>query len=183
MYANPFLFGACDWQGALGYSLVYFLRIVQTTLVFPLFAILLMRMLGLVSSMNMEDKMERTGPFIATGIFYLWTFLNVRNDSEIPVLLQVFTLGATISLGVSFFINIFNKISLHSVAMGGLVAMTFFMYLYAPENMFVPLISVILLAGLVGTARLWLHAHDLQQVLGGFIVGIATQVIAHQIIV
>ena len=40
------------------------------------------------------------------------------------------------------------------------------------------LLVAIVLAGMVGTARLWLGAHDMQDLVGGYMVGIAGQLIA-----
>ena len=89
---------------------------------FPLVAIFMMKSLGLISSFKMEDRMERIGPLVATSIFYLWLFLNIKDNPGIPGAFSFFVLGSTIALFLSFFLNIFQKISLHAVGMGGLIA-------------------------------------------------------------
>ncbi|MCB0617437.1 MAG: hypothetical protein KDC41_01645, partial [Saprospiraceae bacterium] len=128
---------------------------------------------------------------------YLWLFVNFLHDPRVPVAFTSFVLGATIGLFLAFFINIFSKISAHAVGMGGLLAMiviTMFLYSYdtltvyagwfgqIEISMATVLILAILLAGMVGTSRLLLQAHDMQDLSGGFLVGFVSQFIALQIL-
>ena len=81
--------------------------------------------------------------------------------------------------------------------MGGLVAMvvlTLFLFSYDTFslntawfgvlyfNMTAVLLAVLLAAGLVGTARLALRAHEPMEVYGGFAVGVMAQLIALRIL-
>jgi membrane-associated phospholipid phosphatase len=76
------------------------------------------------------------------------------------------------------FTNIFKKISLHMIAMGGLVA--FMAWQQATDAhwpvWWVPM--TLLLAGLVGTARLLKNAHAPSEVYAGFLAGIICQLAA-----
>src|SRR5690606_6138032 len=162
----------------------------------PFVAITMMKFLGLISSFDMKDRHERIAPYIITGALYLWIFRNVLNNPSIPQPYTIFVLGATMGLFVAFFINLFSKISMHAVGMGGLVGMlfltvsfysypTFSIYLgiYAFElKTYSLLLLAIILSGIVGTSRLLLDAHKIHDLLGGFIVGLGTQFIALPII-
>lgn len=192
LLVNPYLFGVNNVLD--GHFLI--LLIFLSTFFIPMVAILMMRFLGLIQSFQMRDKKERIGPYISTGIFYLWMFRNLLDNPDIPLAYKVFVLGATIALFTAFIINLVSKISMHAVGMGGLIGMTvitmlLFSYDYftistsllgtVQVSMTALLMLVLLLSGIVCTSRLLLNAHDLQDVYGGIIVGFATQFIALQL--
>jgi len=192
LLVNPYLFGVNNVLD--GHFLI--LLIFLSTFFIPMVAILMMRFLGLIQSFQMRDKKERIGPYISTGIFYLWMFRNLLDNPDIPLAYKVFVLGATIALFTAFVINLVSKISMHAVGMGGLIGMTvitmlLFSYDYftisstflgtIQVSMTALLMLVLLLSGIVCTSRLLLNAHDLQDIYGGIIVGFATQFIALQL--
>ena len=194
LMVNPYLFGV-KHIGEHS-SRVLLLRIFVSTYFLPAVALVMLRLLGLIKSLEMHDRTERTGPYIITGAFYLWMFRNLIDNPQIPTAYTIFMLGATIGLFLAFFINIFSKISAHAVGMGGIVAMVIItMLLFSYDtfslqtawfgilyfNMTVVLLAVVLVAGIVGTTRLWLHAHAPAEVYGGFAVGFLAQLIALRI--
>ncbi|HNL40506.1 MAG TPA: hypothetical protein PKH43_15250, partial [Saprospiraceae bacterium] len=158
----------------------------------PGFAVALMKPLGLIKSLEMEDKQDRIGPYIVSGVFYLWLVKNLLSDGQTPQLYVIFALGATIGLFLAFLINIFSKISAHAVGMGGLVAMLLFLVVDWNDagivvplpggglqiSTFVVLILGIVLAGLVGTARLALKAHEPADIYRGYAVGFVSILLA-----
>lgn len=190
LLVNPYQFGVYSIveQGKL--VLLVFL----STFAMPAFALVLMQSLNMVASMQLENRKERIVPYIITGIFYLWMFINFKNNQSIPVPLTEATLGATIALFTAFFFNNFTKISAHGVGMGGLIGLsavnsifhsfdtfTLNTWLFGPlefSTNFVVMVAI-LLAGIVCTARLFLKAHTPGQVYGGLAVGILSQAIAH----
>ena len=186
---NPYLFGVNNVGDHTRLILIVFF----STFFIPAFAVLLMKPLGLISSIQLKDKQERVIPFIATGVFYLWMFFTIQHNPEIPLAFKSFVLGATIALFLCFFINLFSKISAHAAGMGGLVGMiiltiAFFSYesisITVGENTTyefstsILLFIALLLAGVVGTARLILDAHHIRDLSGGFLVGLVAQLIA-----
>jgi len=193
MLINPYLFGLHSIAGNTPLILLVFM----STFMIPAFSVVMMKQVGLISSLQMKDRMERVGPYIVTGIFYLWMFRNILNNPTIPTAYSIFVLGATIGLFVSFFINIFSKISAHAVGMGGLVAMVIItMFHFSYDDFAVDfgslgiyrigmnslLMLVIILAGMVGTSRLVLNAHEPNDLYGGYLVGLVTQFIALMIL-
>jgi hypothetical protein len=194
LLVNPYLFGV----NSLSEHKPLILKVFIATFFLPAFSAFLMQRIGFVTSLEMPDRSERTGPFIATGIFYLWVFRSVLNDTTVPTAFLVAVLGATLVLFICFFINIFFKISIHSAAVGGFVGMvliTVWLFSYDTFSLKLPLIgwvqfsvnflllASLLIAGLVGTARLLLNAHTSKQVYLGFAVGLLCQFIALKILI
>ena len=179
---NPYLFGVNTLlEKAPLIALVF-----GSSFLIPGLVILMMVGLEMLPSLTMPERTDRTIPLIAVGTLYLGLFAFCRKAPEIPVAYTALVLGCVVGLFAAFFVNLFTKISLHTVGMGGLVAAVMvIMELFAYDHLVVPLaagrelhvslvmlfIAVIVLAGLVGTARLILRAHELEDVFGGYVVG------------
>ena len=194
LMVNAYMFGI----NSASEGKLLLIRVFATTFILPAFAIFLMYRLKLISSVNMTDKQERIGPFIATGIFYLWAFRSILNDSNMPSAFLIAVLGTTIGLFACFLINLFFKISLHATGAGGFVGMvliTMWLYSYGAFSMWLPFVGVctvsinavllvsIVLAGAVGTARMILGAHTSKELYAGFLLGLVSQYIALQFFV
>ena len=83
-----------------------------------------------------------------------------------------------LSVYLAFFLNIFLKVSMHTIGMGCLFAISLKMLSLSNYNLIIPFSCVILVAGLVASARMKLGAHDPPEIYGGFLAGIICQVIA-----
>jgi len=186
MVINPFLFGTNDFGEKR--ALLTLLMMVMYTCVIPMVSVLLMVALNLVGSVMMNDKTERIGPLLLVMVLYFWVYYNLSNSNDIPTIFSTFLLGVVIALAIAFVINVMDKVSLHTVGMGGLVGMLMItMGFFGAGGMTVGgytvslgllLIAGVLMAGIVGTARLALGAHDEFQIYTGYIVGFAAQLIA-----
>lgn len=173
-------------------ALLLLASVFSTTFVLPGFGVALLKPLGFVRSLEMESKQERIGPYIITGIFYLWLFKNLFSGTQVPVLFAVCALGATVALFFAFFVNIFTKISAHATGMGSLIAMVLLTTLEwrgmgvsvpipggsAQLSMTVVLAIVLLAAGLIGVARLALRAHVPADLYRGYTAGFMAVMIA-----
>jgi hypothetical protein len=191
LLVNPYLFGVSSVQdeGARFTLLLVFLY----TFFLPAVSVMVMYFLGMVSAVDMPEKEERIGPFLITGILYMWVYYNFSQKGQLPTAYVSFMLGAVIALFLAFILNIFSKISLHTVGMGGLIGMLIITLLWFSYGSFTVeingydavdismlhlLLVGIVLAGAVGTARLLLQAHEPNEVFGGYLVGFAAQVFA-----
>lgn len=187
MRVNPFLFNIQSPE--VGGLLI--IRVVITTVFFPMVAVALMKMLGLIQSIQMQTRAERVGPLIVTGIFYIWMFLNIKNNDYFPEAFTYFVLGSTIALFLAFFLNNFTKISLHGVGVGGVLIASLIIYNLFSYNTFkvgaftfnssMLVFGAVLITGLVSTARLYLMEHSPDEVYGGIFIGAASQFIAYAI--
>ena len=187
MAANPYLFSNRE-EKANGLMII---SVVMTTVFFPVVSISLMKALDLIDSFEMKEKKERVGPLIVTSLFYFWLYLNVRTNSLVPTPLSCFVLGTVVALFISFFINNFNKISLHAVGMGGLVMALILIRIYFLYDTFIVnsfvgqfiistnliIVLGVILTGLLCTARLSKSAHNSTQIYLGLVVGMLAQVI------
>ncbi len=186
---NPYQFGV--FHIAEQWKLLTLIAL--STFAMPAFAVLLMRSLNMISSLEMEDPKERIGPYIITGVFYLWMFINFKHNPTIPRSLTIAMLGATIALFGCFFFNNFTKVSAHAAGAGGLVGLAAVNTLHFNFDTFLVnlgplghyevspsmvLLLYILLAGVIGSARLLLGAHTPAQVYAGFFIGLLSQFIA-----
>lgn len=193
MQANPYIFGFSGPKSE-GLMIISFITI---SVMFPLIAVLMMKALGLISSLQMVDKKERIGPLIVTGLFYMWLYVNVRNNDSIPPGLSFFVLGCTISVFMALMINSFSKISLHTISAGGfLMGMLIILFHWTYGFVDIPFpwmelqlrlsdravaMIVILMSGAVGASRLMLGSHQQNEIYGGYLVGILSQLIAFRI--
>lgn len=180
---NPYAFGVrhiFDLKAR-----IWLIAVFACSFLIPVAGALLLKPLGFIKDLAMTDKQDRTGPYIITGIFYLWLLKNLLADGQVPALYTKFVFGATIGLFLTFFLNIFFKISAHAVGMGGFVGMLLLTLLHwgnlplelnlfgatLQASLLLVMAAGIALAGLVGTARLSLEAHEPRDVYRGYAVG------------
>lgn len=162
-----------------------FINIAVTTVFFPMFSVGLMKPLGFIQSFHMRTAKERTIPLMAIMIFYFWVshvFDSLPTETmkvTPPLVLKVLLLGNFWGIIVLFIINIFTKISMHTAAAGGMIGIIIVLMITTPVNMLLPLFAAIILAGVIGTCRMILGAHQRGDVWLGYIIGILVQLGAY----
>lgn len=191
LFTNPFEFGFSKWSDTG--AVILFFRIFLTTFFIPGFAVIILTFIGLAKSVELPERQDRIAPYIITGIFYLWMFRNLMDNPDIPASFSRAILGSSIGLFLAFFINIFDKISAHTVGIGGVLGfILIFLYNQGNDSLllfdagknlyFVPMsvvfLMMIFIAGLTGSSRLYLKVHSPAQVYAGFFIGIFTQFVA-----
>ena len=188
MVVNPYSFGFSRvGEGRSGLLIINVF--LQATLI-PGIAISMMKTLGLVPQLDLEDRTSRIFPFIVTGILYLWLFASFNRLPDVPLIFKSAILGYVIALFTAFVLNIFSKINIHAIGMGSLVGMIIVSMLLFNYNsfqfgshtfsMYSLLSLVIVLAGLVGSARMVLENPGPIDLYGGYLIGFSTQLIALQ---
>ncbi len=191
LLVNPQLFGYSRWNQNLSLLILVFV----STVVIPGIAISMMRPLGFIQSLKMEEKKERIIPLIVVMIFYLWLFINFYKNKNIPFPLTTILLGVIIGLFLSFFITVFSKISIHAVGAGGLLGMLILTRLFFSYESFIwpvgagsmistdlLLLVAIIIAGMIGTSRLILESHHPGQVWGGYLIGLSSMMLAYTLL-
>ena len=157
-----------------------FVSIAVSTVLFPLFSILLMKPLGFISSYKMPTARERTIPLMATMIFYFWISHVFNNMAgAVPQVLKVMLFGNFWGIIVLFIVNIFTRVSMHTSAAGGMLGILFVLLITGSANMILPLLVALLVSGIIGKSRLILGAHQRGDVWLGYIVGIVVQIGAY----
>jgi hypothetical protein len=156
-----------------------FMALAVNTIAFPVITVLIMQKLGFANSLQLRTQRERILPYIAMSLFYFWTFMVIRNLA-IGELFTHIMLGASISIFMAFFLNNFYKISIHSVGAGNFVAVALVLTMLSNFNLEAELLVAIMMAGVIGSARLYLKAHRSRDIYTGYMIGILAQLIAFQ---
>ncbi len=140
------------------------------TFIFPFINTLILLKLGRIKSLTMENNKERSVPY-AGAIMYYFALFYFFYYTEIPAFFKALVLGAAISIFLTFLINFKWKISSHTVGIGGVAGVLLAVIYRLQMELYLTLMCVILIAGLVGYARLKLNAHTPTQVYTGFLLG------------
>lgn len=138
------------------------------TCLVPVSAIVALYRSGVIKDPALNNRTERFIPYGVVVLCYLGCGFFFYKASA-PFWLPMFVAGGALATVISTVVNCWWKISAHAAAMGGLVALVFRIVAshYALFNMNVWLSGVIIVAGLVMTARVYLSRHTLWQVLAG----------------
>jgi membrane-associated phospholipid phosphatase len=176
IYSNPFLFASYENS-----KWIFVLRVFINTFVFPVISLLLLWRLGFIKNLEMSEKEDRIIPYIVVGTLYIWSFMTFRKSDD-PQMLNIILLGSCFTLFASFFTNIFSKVSIHAAGMACFTAIALIAALQSYFDLRLLFMLIILLAGLTGTARLYLKAHSMQEVINGYFIGFAAQMIAMRFI-
>jgi len=179
-WCNPFLFGRPRFSDIIAdkASTILFLWLLIFSFIVPMLAVLMMKGLGLIKDLAMSEKTDRIGPYIIVGLLYIVIFMNLKSNSGIPYEMAIFSLGATIGIFSAFIINLFSKISMHTVGMGGFLAMMLICVMRSVTDKQYLMAIAIIIAGLVGSSRLILRAHEPADIYGGYVVGFLAQFVA-----
>jgi hypothetical protein len=181
IYVHPYLFAGFPEQ--VKNISVFGAAIVAFTF-FPIVTILLLKGLNFIDSIYLRTQKERVIPFVACMVWYFWisyvwfSFSKTSNALDIPPEAVQFATATFISTIIGLMANIRMKVSLHAISMG--IVATFFSLMAFNQNLnFGVYLSVVLLiTGLVCTARFIVSDHTVQEVYGGLIVGALSMIIA-----
>ncbi|RYM35896.1 hypothetical protein ERX46_02580 [Brumimicrobium glaciale] len=146
----------------------------------PGLSLVVLRLNKTITSLQMESKEERLTP-IAIMTFYciiLYLFLMFQAENAmIPSIIKAMVVGGALSAFIAYFITKKSKISLHGMGMGSLFGFVYMFSVPLEQSPLIMLTSVLVVGGLVMTARLFLKAHSLKEVGAGYLLGFASQVI------
>ena len=178
---DPYAFGAAT----LAERLPLIALVASSSFFIPGLVVLMMVGLEVIPSARMPEQRHRTLPLLATGMLTMGVFAYCRQAPEVPALYAGLVLGCVVGTFAAFFANLFTKISLHAVGWGGIAAACLALASALPAAQVslaggqlrlgaqVFVVAALLVGGLAGSARLALGAHELRDVLGGYVVGAA----------
>jgi hypothetical protein len=176
VFFHPAVFAGVDDR----MKMLRFLHVFIFNALFPAFSVFLLWRLKFISSIHLRTEKERILPYIIAMIFYWWTWNIFKNLSDVPPVVIHFSLGAFLALCGAWMCNIYFKISMHTVAMGGAL-MFFLLFSFNDDYASGLYLSLaVLTTGLVCTARLVTGAHNLFQIYSGLFVGLLAQWVAWQ---
>ncbi len=144
------------------------------TFMFPAVHIYSLYKLKRISTLSLSNQHERTFPYIVTACFYLGLFYMLK-DIQLWSSIKLLILGAGLSILVAAVINLKYKISAHTIGLGGLLGGLMTISFFVQINVTPYYLLIICVAGLVGSARLYLNEHKPSQIYIGFLTGFVVQ--------
>jgi len=147
--------------------------------IIPVIIAFVLKSLNLISNLHMPNREERKIPFLLTGttyliIIYLYTtVLDLQLDPKI----YSFMIGATLAIIIGYIITNRWKISVHMIGIGGVIGILVLLSKLGGEVQIIPIIAAIIASGFIAFSRIFLKAHNYQQVIAGFILGFFCEII------
>ncbi len=150
-----------------------------TTFLLPMVSITALRLSAMLGgsrlmALSMPDKKDRLLPFFFTSLFYVITTYMFFAKFRVNLALVVVLAATTLIIMVVTLTTLVFKISAYGASTGGWIGFLLglgFKYPQAP--MLMPLIAILVLSGLVMSARLYLHEHTPAEILVGHVVGLS----------
>ena len=146
------------------------------TFLLPALNIGIFKTFGSIKSLAMEERQERIIPFSFIAILYsvvTYLFYSRTRVSFNDKLLKFFIIIDLLVI-VATLVTIFYKVSVHSMSIWGLIGIILPLNKVSEDGgLFFPTLALLVVAGLVMTARLQLNAHTPREVMVGGMLGFA----------
>jgi membrane-associated phospholipid phosphatase len=142
-----------------------------TTSILPSMIIAVLLRTKVVSNAELTNRKERFIPYFIFILAYI-ACLYYLHRMRMPVWMLTGIAGACGALIMAVGINFFWKISAHCIGIGGLIGGVMGVAFVLQTNICFGFATLILIAGLVGTSRLYLGRHTPAQVYAGFALGL-----------
>lgn len=140
------------------------------TILMPTITIFLFRKINGFASQELSERKKRYIPILLTIISYVFCLLMMRR-MNIPWYMTGIILASLVVSVICIIVNIKWKLSEHMAGMGGIIAGLISFSALFGYNPVAWLCIFILIAGILGSARIVLGHHSLGEVLFGFIIG------------
>lgn len=154
-------------------SLWIIVLIFVTTFALPAVNFLMLRLTGSITDLTLPNRQQRILPFVFISAIYVFITLMFFWKFPIPNLIMIMTIISAMVICATV-VTLFYKLSIHSLALWGMVGMMLPMNKVSEVNvMLIPTAIVIVIAGLVMSARLALNAHTPREIMVGGVAGFA----------
>jgi len=150
-------------------KLALYIVIVFNTLIMPVVISYLLITKGYIRSFEMQLRQERMIPYISNFVLLLVAYY-IMNRVTLPKIFNLLLLGAAAAVAIAVLVNLKWKISIHMIGIGGIVGTLCGMSAFLLADLRIPILISVLVAGLLGSARLSLGAHHPLQIYAGFFV-------------
>ncbi len=140
----------------------------------PGVSFLLLKRSGIISSVQMDDKTERTAPIVVMMLYCLVLYIMfiVKSDQvTIPKFIFALPLSGVVVTAIYLIVNRWKKISIHAGAAGILTGFVLAYLLTQTEYQLWVFTLALLLSGLIMSARLYLNKHTFSELIIGWMIG------------
>lgn len=176
LFGHPYLYAGSSQK----FKVFRLITVFFSTTFLPIFSVFLLWRLRLFTqSMKLKTAKERIIPYLLVMIFNFWMWDVFHNLKDSAVVTHFF-LGAFLGVCGAWFCNIYFKISMHTVAMGGLVSFAVLFSLHDNYASGLYIGTAFLVAGIVSTSRFIVSDHNALEIYAGLAVGVMAQYIAWQ---
>jgi len=165
-----------DYLTPLGVKWRITLIVFLFSCLFPAINIYILYKLKRIPSLTLSEQKERTFPYLMTAAFYFGLFYLLL-DLNIWPTVKLFVLGGGIAILLVSLINLKYKISAHLTGVGGLLGALIALSYLLKFDMTLYYMIVILVGGILASARLNLNEHRPSQLYTGFALGIFVQTV------
>lgn len=172
MYALFFLFGGNTMFSLIPWGAKVYCYGVTfwALLLMPLCSLPVFKRFRLIRSYGLNDKQERVYPILVAVVCAFLGFLLLKRVMYTHIVQQLYLI-VIILLSVFSVITLRWKMSMHLTAIGGACGFVMMMGMKYPGDMRGAFMGMLLLAGLLAAARLYLGKHTPLQVYAGFLFG------------
>lgn len=160
--------------------LKFLIFIFIVTFLLPVMNVGIFKAFGTIRTFSIPDRKERLIPFafisaiylIVTYLFYSQTRMNLNDNLlKFMVIIDLLVVVATVA-------TFFFKVSVHCIAAWGFIGiMVPLNKISEVKALFYPTLCIIVLAGIIMSARLQIGAHTSREVMWGGVLGLATSVL------
>ena len=175
LFAAPGALGVSTFGTPFKLSLLMLIAI--STFFVPAFLIYFLYRTGYIRSLHMNELQDRRLPYFMTALLYTTATLlfafRLPQLSDMAPEIGIVLGSITVSVTLVGLISLFWKISAHSVGISGMVGALLGVAIKSGElTLLYPLLALIVLAGLLASARLHLNAHTPSQIAAGMGLGL-----------
>lgn len=168
-------------EKAAGYLL---LAVFITTFILPMISITALRFSeiyqkGKLYALSLTRREDRILPFFFTSLFYMITTYMFFSKFRVSQILVVILAASTLIILLISVITLFLKVSTHSASVGAMIGFLLALGFKFPQSkMIAPLILILILGGMVMSARLYLDTHRPVDILVGSVIGLCVSLSA-----
>ena len=173
LYGILMLFSLSQLAAAtIGVKAIVSLVIIGINVVLPMMLVCLLKLFGLVKDIGLNNRKERLLPYAITVLAFCGAGWYMASNGA-PSWTVMFFLGGAAAAAVNAIVNFWWKISAHAAGIAGVVALMVRIRMeWMPSDGILAWTVVwVLLAGILGSARVWLGRHTVGQVMAGYAVG------------
>jgi len=121
-------------------------------------------------NVNMPNSRDRIIPLLFSSAFYYLGFMLLNKMRAFPVF-KVFMIASALVIVVLLVVSFSWKISSHMAALGALAGTFFALSFRSGVNPVWSIVGIVVVSGIVGTARLILKRHSIWQIAAGYFSG------------
>lgn len=174
IFIHPYFFvGFSEKQ-----KMLKLLAVINNNVFFPLIVVVLLRALGFNKSLLLQTQKERIVPYLASITFFFWSYYVFKNQPEVPRVLVYMCRGMFFAAAIALVLNNNYKISMHGIGVGGLMGLMTVILIDGNLQSGLPYIVSLLISASVMTARKIVSDHHWFDIITGFILGFACQLVA-----